>query len=779
MPKHKKTATQATAQTPGGTALPDLKDWHCFAVLAFFAALFFHKILLGQAFFWEDFLYQNYPFRHFAATSMAMGQMPLWNPYTFNGMPFLADIQTAVFYLPCTMLAFFVSDGRLSAYWLELVIILHFVLAGVSMFALARSFQFHRLPSLFAGAAYMLSGFMITHAIHQQIITLVAWYPLIVMFFRNAMIESRWKWVFLCALVLGHSTLAGFPQLSLYLYFFLFILFLFELFSRHQWSGLLTKAALMMATRAATVIGLSISVAMIQLLPTNELAELSQRAQITYEKATEGTLALSQLMTLVLPKLFGEAGAGGTNYWGPGTYWYYWETCIYLGILPLLLVVVSLVLWKKNSYVKLLWGIGVFAVLFSLGNNFVLHKLFFDYIPGFSRFRNPARMGIWLAFAGSLLSAFSLQEILVGGWKSISRPVVRTPLLVSVVAGIVLWFLAISGTLSEAFSFMKNPQAFAFVKKEAHQSLFFLLVSGGTLYSLVIRPKWAKVSGLALVAILFLDMLSFGSSQNTATLNPSDYFGRSGALISFLKNQGASEIFRVNTRTSQGMVMDRNQGMVDRIFTMEGYTPLVLQRVYAPYGTADQTYDLLNIKYRTVADTQSGSLSLAPHATYLPRAFFLYSIHVADNEEKLLAYLKSPDFNHRTTAVIEKNPTMPIAAPGTAPRWKAPITRYENNAIVLDVETSHNGVLVLSEIYYPGWRAYVDGVETEILRTDYNLRSIAVARGAHAVEFRFDPPSYRYGSMVTLASLLICGTGVFVPVLRSRRSRATQSSITM
>ena len=762
----------------GGTALPDLKDWHCVAVLALCVVLFFHKILIGQAFFWEDFLYQNYPFRHFAATSMATGQMPLWNPYTFNGMPFLADIQTAVFYLPCTVLAFFVSDGRLSAYWLELVIILHFVLAGVSMFALARSFQLHRLPSLFAGAAYMLSGFMITHAIHQQIVTLVAWYPLIVMFFRNAIVEFRWRWVFLCALALGHSTLAGFPQLSLYLYYFLFILFLFELLSRHQWSGLLTRGALMMATRAAIMFGLSIAVAMIQLLPTNELAELSQRAQITYEKATEGTLAWSQLMTLVLPKLFGEAGAGGMNYWGPGTYWYYWETCIYLGILPLLLAVVSLMLWKKNTYVKLLWGIGVFAVLFSLGNNFILHKLFFDYIPGFSRFRNPARMGIWLAFAGSLLSAFSLQEILVGGWKNISRTSMRTSLLVSVVAGIVLWFLAISGTLSETFLFMKNPQAFAFVKKEAHQSLLFLLLSGGTLYSLVVRPTWAKASGPALVAILFLDMMTFGSSQNTAKLDPADYFGRSGTLISFLKNQGASEIFRVNTRTSQGMVMDRNQGMVDRIFTMEGYTPLVLQRVYAPYGTADQTYDLLNVKYRTVADTQSGSLSLAPHPTYLPRAFFLYSIHVADNEEELLAYLKSPDFTHRTMAVIEKNPAMPIVAPDTTPRWKAHISRYENNTITLDVETSHTGILVLSEIFYPGWRAYVDNAETEILRTDYNLRSIVVRPGGHVVEFRFDPPSYRYGSMVTLASLLICGTGIIVPVLRSWRSRATQSSST-
>lgn len=767
MSKPKKTGTQSTIQGMGGRLLPNLKDWHCVAILALLAFWFFHEVLLGQAFFWEDFLYQNYPFRHFAATSMAMGQMPLWNPYTFNGMPFLADIQTAVLYLPCTVLALFVHNGRLSAYWLELVIILHFVLAGVSMFALARSFALHRLPSLFAGVAYMLSGFMITHAIHQQIITLVAWYPLIIVLFRNALTDARWKWVFLCSLVLGHSTLAGFPQLSLYLYFFLFILFLFEFFSRHRGSAALSGDALRMAIRAGVIVALSLAVAMIQLLPTNELADLSQRAQITYEKATEGTLAWSQLLTLVQPKLFGEAGAGGYNYWGPGTYWYYWETCMYLGILPLLLTILSLMLWKKVNHVKLWWGIGVFAILFSLGDNFILHKLFFDYIPGFARFRNPARMGIWLAFAGSLLSAFSLQALLVEGLQNETRRRLRAVLLVPVAAGILLWFLAISGGLNDAF--MKNPQSFAFVRKEAHISLVFLLLSGGALFGLITRPGWQRIVALALPAILFLDVLTFGSSQNTAKLNPSDYFGRSGQLVSFLKNEGLSEIFRVNTRSAQGMMMDRNQGMVDRIFTMEGYTPLVLQRVYAPYGTPDQAFDLLNVKYKTVADTLSGRLALALQPTHFPRAFFRYNTLVTRSEEELIAFLKSPEFDHRTTAVLEKNLPVSLAVPDATPQWKADVIRYENNLIALDVETSNDGLLVLSEMFYPGWTATVDGVETEIFRANYNLRSIFVTRGHHTVEFRFDPPSYRYGSMVTLASLLVCGAGIALPSIRSKR----------
>jgi len=187
----------------------------------------------------------------------------------------------------------------------------------------------------------MLSGFMITHAIHQQIITLVAWYPLILYFFRRSLVEPGWRWVFVTALLLALSTLAGFPQLSLYLHLFLFAYFVFILLTSFTGRELASRPAGTAALKAAAVILFALALAALQLLPTLELADLSQRAQITYEKSTEGQLAWSQLITFLFPKFFGTAGAQGYSYWGPGTYWYFWETCVYLGILPLLLAALS------------------------------------------------------------------------------------------------------------------------------------------------------------------------------------------------------------------------------------------------------------------------------------------------------------------------------------------------------------------------------------------------------------------------------------------------------
>ena len=752
----------------------DLKDWHCIAILVSLVLVFFHNILLQNTFLWEDFLYQNFPFRNFAATTMASGELPLWNPYTFHGMPFLADIQTTVFYLPLTLLTLFVSGTSLNFYWLELVIILHYALAGISMFYLVKSFGLRRIPSLFAGVAYMLSGFMIVHAIHQQMITMVAWYPLVFLLFRRALTSPEWKWVFLTAIVLGHSIFAGYPQLSLYLFVFLLSVFLFEFFAAFQGRNIVSRSAAVMTFKAGAVVALAIALAMIQVLPTQELAGLSQRAQITYEKSSEGSLAWSQLLTLLYPKAYGSAGATGYNYFGPGTYWYYWETCIYLGVVPLLLSFLSIGARRKFRYAGFLWGVVIFAFLYSLGDNFILHRFFFQFVPGFSTFRNPARMGIFISLAISVLSAFALQHFIYGEARGTEQKNGRTTILLLLGIGILLWVLGISGGIESITRTKPNPQLLSAVRADYNISLFVLLLSLFAAWITVQRRVGPRTAIVVLGVVFMFDMWMFGGSQNNGQTNPAEYFRRTSQLVNFLKEEGKSEIFRVNTRNTDGMIMDRNQGMIDRIFMTEGYTPLALQRLYAPTATADVELDLLNVRYKTVTVDQSRSLSLQRRDTYLPRAFFLYQTHTAKTYDALLEYLKSPDFNYRTTALLEEEPEIQLKQLDTIPTWHATITSYHNNSILLDVATPEDGFLVLSETYYPGWKAYVDGKRTKVYQTDFNLRGLFVLKGTHLVEMRFEPDSFMRGAAISISSLLVCIFGIAGSHWRSTRKRALQ-----
>ena len=744
-----------------------LRDWKALALFAGMTGVFFYRILLGEAWLWEDMMYFSYPVRVFAATSMAMGHLPLWNPYTFSGMPFLADVQTTVLYLPCVALALFVRDGGLNFYWLEIMVIAHYVLAGWAMYLLASSLDLKRAPALFAGATYMLSGFMVTHAIHQQIITMVAWFPLVTVLFRISLTQTPWRPAFLCALVLGHSTLAGYPQLSLYFHTFLFAYFLFLLLSAHRGRALLSRPAFVLAAKAGMIVGLGLAVAAIQLLPTAELAELSQRAQITYEKSTEGSLAWSQLLTLFVPKLFGAAGAAGNTYWGPGTYWYFWETCIYIGILPLMLMVISALFVRRNPHGWFFWGVALFTLLFALGNSFFLHKLVLDYVPGFSKFRNPARAGVFFSLAGSLLSAFALQGMMNGEKNSPESRRVRPVLLSIAGAGIALWAAVVTGMLDPVLGAPGNPAILQAMKTEAHWSLLFVLVSAGALLALRANKDWPARGAFILPALFFIDMFVFGAGQNTSSASPSDYFHRADPLVRFIQNDMKNDLFRVNTRNQYGMIMDRNQGMVNRIFTLEGYTPLVLQRAIPPYNDT-QKFDLLNVKYRTSFDRQTGALSLARNPTYMPRAFFLYDLRVARTEEELAAAFRDPSWNHTTTAILEKDLPQHVTPPAGGHQGSARVTAYEDNRLELEATSPADGIMVLSEVFYPGWKAFVDGAETEILRTDYNLRGIAFPGGSHHVEFRFTPPPFVTGAWITAGALVVCLAGLVTSPLRRK-----------
>ena len=767
-PKHKK-----EARRPPQDSLPyEPKDWQCIALLAVLVFVFFRDILLGHAFLWEDFLYHDYPSRNFASVSLSMGEIPLWNPYSFNGMPFLADIQKTVFYLPCTVLALFVKNGQLSFYWLELMIILHYVLAGVTMFYLARSFNLRRVPALFAGATYMLSGFMIAHAIHQYIITLVAWYPLVLLLFRRAL-DGSWKWAFIGAVVLGHSTLAGFPQLTLYLYFFLFVFFVFEMLTTYKGSALLSRPALLATARAGVLIVLSVPVAMIQLLPTLEFADLTFRAQITYQKATEGQFSWEQLVTFMFPKFFGTAGATGYNYHGPGTYWYYWETCMYFGILPLILSIMSPVFLRRNKYVVFFWGFSIFAFLFALGDHFVVHEFFFNYVPRFSTFRNPARMGVFLTFGAALLSGISLQHLLYGQRSTRESKTFRTIVFALVGAGILFYLLLISGSLTGTFSFLKDDTTFSGVRNEALASLLLTVLSGLVLYGIIKGTSLLRWAGIATVVLLLIDMNVFGGEQNNSPTNPLDYFGRARPLTDFIKQDSHGELVRVNMRNQQGMLMDRNQGLMDRVMLMEGYTPLVLQRYLPPSRDWSQTCDMMNAKYRVATDEQRQSLTLTRATTYLPRAYMVYDARIVADSASIFRFMQSSTFEPSRTVVIETDPGFAMADTTYTTAWTVHFTSYRLNSMALDLTTPKDGFLVFSEIYYPGWNAYIDGTRQTIFRANWNQRVIPVRAGAHTIEMRFESGPFIHGMWITLATLAFCLGGLVVSSVRKGPQQQT------
>jgi len=758
--------------------LRDLKDWHAVLAIGAMVLVFFRDILLQKAFFWEDFMYQYYPFRNFAAVSLSNGDLPLWNPYTFSGMPFQADIQTALFYVPNLLLTLFVTNGRLQLFWLEAMIILHYAIAGVCLYYLAKDLGARKLFALFGGVVYALSGFMIMQAIHETFVCQVAWLPLVILLFRRALIRRSAGYMIGAGLVLGHGVLAGSPQLTLYIFTLLFLYFCFELFASLKTDG--ARKSLVMVPIAAGTVLVAIALTAVQLLPTRELAPLSTRAEISFEQSAEGSVAWEQLLTLIAPKYFGTSGAQGSNFWMSGPYWQYWETCMYIGVAALVAVGAALRLIKKNRYLAFFSLIALFGLLYSFGDNFFLHPIFFRLVPGFDKFRVPARMIYLFIFGCSILSAFGLQELFE---KLQSQPDRLKKGIISIAgAGIIVWLMAQSGAFQSARNPQQLPQIHAVAVSGATAGMVFLLIVAGILFLASRRTISASAAVGALFALQFIDVNIFGFDQNNGNVNPDDYYASKADIVSLLKEDGKAEYFRVNSRQGGSMILDRNQGMVDRIFMMEGYTPLGLQRLYPPSRNWDQTCDMLNAKYRIAVNQQKQSMGMIKASTYLPRAFMVYRAKIIRDENEERTFMAGNDFDPARMIVAEESPIRgsvsgeggqtPTTDTAYTSEWSASITSYALNAISLNVSSPKDGYLVLSEIYYPGWNAYVDGVQQRIYRADWSLRAIPISAGNHRVEVRFEPESFRRGFWLTSGTLLVSAAVLAGSATMGRRRRA-------
>lgn len=726
-----------------------LKDWHAMVVIAGGIAIFFRDILSQSAFLWDDFLYFIYPIRNFAAVSLSQGEIPFWNPYTFSGMPFYADIQSGIFYLPNLLMTLFVSDGHLHFFWVEMLTIAHYVIGGVCMYYLARSFGLQRIFALVSGFVYPLSGFMIAHSIHLVHICQMSWFPLVLLLFRKALVQRSFQHTIVGGLVLGLAALVGFPQVTLHIFFFLFLFFLFEFYFATRETGL--KNSWLMAVYAGAFILISVGVMAIQFIPTLEIVSLSVRSDISYENTIIGSVSWKQLLAFIIPNYFGTTHQQEVSFWLTSNYYEYWETVVYLGIVPLVALIVAATLIKQNRYIVFLFVIMVFGFLFALGDNFFVYPFFYKFVPGFDKFRVPGRLSLYTVFASSLLSGFAFQRMFTPSFQE-TKLFRRLPFVVLAVAA-VAWLSAQMELFQPLHSARQYEAIHTLASNEATKAVMLIVILAGILFLFTKKVFHPSLIMAAVLVFHVADINIFGFNYVNGKVNPQEYFGRGARLVDFLKEEGKKEYVRLNARQGGAMLLDRNQGMIDRVFMMEGFGALVLQRMNPPRRTWDETCDLLNAKYRIVIDEQRQTMSMREATTYVPRAFMVYQTRVIEDEPNVKSFLESNEFDPKRIALLEEQPSFILLDTAHTDAWSATITSYHLNSLTVEVETPKDGVLILSEVYCPGWRAYVDGVEERVYRADWSLRAIPVRAGKHNVVMYYVPEGYYQGMWITLATL--------------------------
>jgi uncharacterized membrane protein YfhO len=200
--------------------------------------------------------------------------------------------------------------------------------------------------------------------------------------------------------------------------------------------------------------------------------------------------------------------------------------------------------------------------------------------------------------------------------------------------------------------------------------------------------------------------------------------------------------------------------MLDFIFLIDGNTPLSLKDRFPPH----RTNDLMNVKYSSViVDTVNKLSRFNLNESYMPRTWMSYYPIVEDSLENVSKILEDSTFDIRTKVIIDQEPEISIDTNNNIGKHKINIVSYQINEIIILVETSENGILVLSEVYYPNWKVFVDDVEKPMLRADYSLRGVALEKGNNIVVFKYVDKDFQIGAIISLFTLAMV-VGGFVLV---------------
>jgi hypothetical protein len=740
----------------------------CVGILLVICVVFFHKVIFGIGNFWEDLIYQEFPHRIFARDCLLHFSFPFWNPFTFGGMPFFAAAHTGVLY-PTNFILSFLPLGR-GAFWyaLELTIILHVFIAGSTMFLFCRYRSLSRLSSLFAAIGYMLCGFFVVHIIHSLMLYILAWLPLILLFMHRGARDDRRQDFIYAGIILGITVLAGHPQITFYEFLFLGAFAIYLLLSV---SNKRLTHGMMLFGMFAVAAGL----AMVLLLPAAELSKESVRTAWTFQMASEGSMSFRQLSTLIIPKLFG--GTNSPNPWREelsfwlndsfhSGYWTFWETTFYSGLVVLIFGMVQFVHFRRSRFALFcaLWC--VLSLGIALGSHFPLYQLLFKYFPGFGSFRVPAR----ILFTWNLLLPFLAAQTI----DEMKDPETRRRYLVPLaVGGGICFCIGISVVSGFALNFCPELTNDTYNKNAVNQAAIMLAV--GTAGAVITALYYLSILSHrlfkgALLTLLCIDLFVFGMNYHIVPYSAADYFSRNRELSDYLREANTKELFRTKMREGGVMLLDRNQGMIDRIFLMEGYNPLNLFRKTLPASPQAQL-DLFNVKYAIRIDSGRGTAGLVENASYLNRARMYYRAVVFPNDSAVRDYQQSPAFRYRDEVVLTEQPSLTLAGDTVPVNSTVAFANYRNNRIELSVTTAKNGILWLSEIWYPAWRVSVDGKAAKLLRADYSFMAVAIEKGEHRVVFDYASKAFARGALISLLTLAAAIAMLIVFSLRRRPAR--------
>jgi hypothetical protein len=772
------------------------RDWWYLGGLVAVTFAYFWQAAIGRGvFFHEDLHRFFYPVKAFYAEALQAHRLAMWNPYIGAGYPQYAEGQVAAFY-PLNPLLFGLLPLPLA---FNHMIIWHFALAGIFCYLFLRKRGLSGPAAVLGAAVFEWSGFMVSHLQHPSITCSVAWLPLLLYFLedgrqRAGAGRSLWQPALAGGGVVGLQALAAHPPTLLY------SLLMGALYLLGAGIGVRRAAAL---GGGMLVIGLSVSA--VQWLPTAQMLHRAAPAAMTsfayyYEFMTQYGLVPRQLATLVFPHYVGSPAYG--TYVGVE---YFWEVCGYVGVLTL-----PLMIWGAVCRPRAVWPfviMGVVGLALAVGPGNPIYRAL-SHVPVVNSFRAPGRHLLLWTVAGAALAAEGMEALLAArSTRSRATIPAEAAMLVLASAGvaIALWSARVWPADGTRPAVLPGEWMFLGVNGALFGVLLLASRVGGSR-----RLLWSGAG-----AVILADLLAFATPLTPVAPVSSLYGATPWTAQQIAKDASWCRVWAWRTVTPASPFLRQPwpwaHGLAPYQWDQERLRPDLpicwRLRAVSAYVTsprelettvelienrhdslADPGFehlrpiaDLLGVKYFVLGLPQPGlaflearhQLALYRNPQALPRAWVTGSAEAAVDRRRELVDAIAPSFPRRERALLNAPPPVRLTRPREIP---AEIAFEDPRPEVMRMRTHTDlpGMLVVSELYDPDWRATLDGSAVRLYRADGLVRAVFLPAGRHTVTFRYENSAYRTGlriSMVT-AALWVGLVGLIAARERGRHGTA-------
>jgi len=756
------------------------------------------------------------PQKHLLWEALHDGRIPLWTQFIGTGSPFLANVQSGVFYPPhwlFAVLPFYAAFNFL--------VVLHFMLGGIFACLLCRKLGMGRTAAYIAALTWMLGGYFASLLNLVNALQGATWAPALAWALLRALEDSSHRSLAVLTLVAACALLAGEPQS-----------FLFSCSAAAIVGGAALLRDRPSARRLASVggrLGICVAIvaglAMIQILPTLELLHQSSRGGgLPYEEAVHFALQPMRALYFLIPADYRdpEYAFGLRNVIGHGDPWLF---SVYLGALWPIFAYFAWRARARRLDVAVWTVIGLASVLVALGDSTPVFRWLFEHMPGFGAFRFPEKYLFGTAFAAMLLAGWGAQEMIEGerhradGWFVGSYSLF--------VLGLLIWFrLARSQIRGIAAGFgndrMMGDFDFAYgVWSGNIEKLVVFVLAASTLLWLYRNARITRlVFGLLVAGLVTADLVVAHRSLNPVVDRA--FYETPPQLFEHVSIDEVRRDYRLRTTRFDSLpgtvpvirgvpfeaqrwmwqqILAPNVGQTWHVLQQDAWDAIKLGRIrdemeiHSILPDSQRRWALLrlqSVKYvhqilevDTTGESRELPLGSLPGHLYeversLPRAYVVPHARRYASPTDVINAVLAPDFPLRE-AVALAGSTAPSAPPPSVARQPAEsdapsfpgvrITEVgdEELRLTLDPVSEEGEWLVLTDSFYPGWTARVDGEERPIELANYFFRAVALEPGDEQVVFSYRSRPYERGRLISLISLLIAA-GLFVSGEARRRS---------